>query len=277
VTETRKSLGRWPNAPIALVLAQVKYEQTPETAPELVAERVKQVAGSRYPTAQKIFQTTFVLGPAGNPEIQNTAQSQATEIGFDLRNPENNEAVLIHRDTFTFMTASYVDSDHFAEQWKIFMGALFAERELHVKRLGLRYIDFIIPSAGHVPEDYLHGIGKSPAALGDQSQFASNLYDYLRNDGGRLRLQYFRGVGAPGLPPDLQGTVLPPTRLAIKNAEDVSAVLDMDRSRPIDESMKADTVAASLLALREDIATSFRSIMTKLADSEWKDSSDEKR
>jgi uncharacterized protein (TIGR04255 family) len=270
VTETRTALGRWPKAPLALVLAQVKYAQTPQTTPELVVERIKQVVGSHFPTVQKLQQVTVVFGPAGDSEIQSPQQPQSAEIGFDLRTSSNDEAILIHQDAFTFMTSAYSDSGDFAERWKIFMEALFDGGELHVKRLGLRYVDFIIPSPGHIPEEYLLGLGKSPAKLGDQAAFASNLYDYVRDDGGKLRLQYFRGVGAPGLPPDVQGTVTPPAGLTVKNAEDVSAVLDMDRWRPADELMKANTSAEALLTLRKDLADSFRSIMTELADKEWR-------
>lgn len=276
MTDNHVALGSWPNAPLALVLAQVKFEPTPETAPEQVIERFKQAVGSRFPTTQKLQQVSIVFGPVDSaskaPEPPHT-----TDAGFNLRTSGNEEAIIIQQDAFTFMTAAYVNSGNFAERWKGFMDVLFDGRELKVTRLGLRYVDFIIPSAGHVPEDYFHGLGQPPVNLVPDTnpQFASNLYDYPRENSGRLRVQYFRGVGSPELPPDIQGAVVTPARLVTRNPSDPSAMLDMDRSRPVNEPMKAEASANALLVLREDLASSFRRIMTELANIEWGSSSTE--
>lgn len=263
----RRALGRWPNAPLALVLAQVRFEPIPETSPDLLAERIQKISGSSYPHTSPLQQVTLILGQGVPPAM---AQPPTT-MGLDLRNSENNETIRLQSGSLTFTTSSYQDSDHFAQQWRTFMDALCEERELQVKRLGLRYVDFIIPSAGHVPEDYFRdGIGRSPATLGDQSPVAFNLYDFARENGGQLRIQYSRGFGPPALPPDLQDTVLPPAELTTKTNSDISAVLDMDRWRPVSEVMSAEIIASELEALRADIALSFRSVMTELADTEWK-------
>lgn len=273
MTEIHRALGRWPNAPLALVLAQVRFEPSKETAPSQVVQRLQQIIGSRFPNILPLRQMTLILGQGGSPDIQPNPQipagTEASEIGFDMRNPENSEAIRVHQDAFTFMTSAYVDSVHFAEQWKIFMGALFEARELRVTRLGLRYLDFIIPSDGHVPEDYLQNLGKSPEALGEQASVAFNFYNYPRADGGELRLQFFSGKGTPSLPPDLQDTVTPPARLSTQHNNDTSAVLDMDRWRPANEPMKAEAAATEIIALREDIALSFRKVLTELACREW--------
>ncbi|MFH2000029.1 MAG: TIGR04255 family protein [Planctomycetota bacterium] len=277
MTDNHAALGRWPNAPLALVLAQVKFEPTPDTAPEQVVERFKQAVGSRFPLTQKLQQISIVVGPVGGPENKPPEPPQTTDAGFDLRTEAKDEAIIIQQDAFTFMTAAYVDSGDFAERWGAFMDVLFDGRELKVTRLGLRYVDFIIPSAGHVPEEYFQGLGQPPVELAQYAtpQFVSNLYDFPRENNGRLRVQYYRGFGSPGLPPDIQGAVVTPARLVTRNPSDPSAVLDMDRSRPADEPMKAEAAANALLVLRGDLASSFRRIMTELADKEWGNSSTE--
>lgn len=265
-TENRKALGRWPNAPLALVLAQVRFKPTSETVPQLIVERIQHQFGGSLPRVVPIRQVTVLLGQTAQTQV---AEQATVDVGFDMRDEVNAEAVRIQPDALTFMTSAYVDSGHFAAQWAGFMSALCGGGELHVTRLGLRYVDFIIPSAGHVPEDYFKDLGQSPRALGQPAPVAFNLYEYARENGGRLRLQYTRGSGTPALPSDLQDTVVPPSQLATKNAGDVSAVLDMDRWRPVNELMAADVASDSLLALREDLASSFRSIMTELAETEW--------
>ena len=149
------------------------------------------------------------------------------------------------------------------------MNALCEESETHVIRLGIRYVNFIIPSDGHAPEDYfLDGLGRSPDILGNQSPVAFTLYDFARAD-GQLRLQYSRGYGAPDLPPDLQGSVLLPPRLAYTSADGVSAVLDMDRWRMVNKTLTADGVSVAINELRSDISESFRNIISPLANNEW--------
>ena len=267
MTVSRRALGRWPNAPLALVLAQVRFEPAPETTPQLLAERIQQFSGSSYPHISPLQQVSFILGQGTPPAM---AQPPAG-VGLDLRNSENSEAIRLQPGLLTFTTSSYQDSNQFARQWRTFMDALCEERELRVMRLGLRYVDFIIPSVGHVPEDYFRdGIGRSPAVLGDQSPVAFNLYDFARENGGQLRMQYSRGFGPPALPPDLQDSVLPPAKLTTKTNSDISAVLDMDRWRPVNGVMSAETIASELQELRADIALSFKSVMTELADTEWK-------
>jgi uncharacterized protein (TIGR04255 family) len=267
VTETRTALGSWANAPLALVLAQVKFSPTPDTAPDLVLERIKQAAGARFSSSQKLHQISLLFGPVGKADAQ--PQQQISDNGYDLRTPENDEAFIVNPDAFTFMTAAYVDSTHFAERWKSFMDALFNGNELQVIRLGLRYVDFIIPSNGHAPEDYFHELGKSPSVLGKQSKITTALFEYARDDGGGLRVQYFRGEGEPGLPPDLQGGVTIPAHRSRHHAGDASGVLDMDRWCPSDKLMSSQMAANALLALRQEIAQGFRSIMTELAHQEW--------
>jgi uncharacterized protein (TIGR04255 family) len=266
VTETRKALGRWPNAPLALVIAQVNFEPAPETTPSTLAERIKLATGDQFPYAIPLQQISFVIGQGDTPP----PILQPAHIGLDLRNARNDEVLRLRPDTLSFATSAYQDSIHFAEQWKGFMEALCEDRAIRVVRLGVRYVDFIIPSPGHTPEDYFRdGLGRSPAAFGKQSPVVFSLYGFERPDGGQLRVGYSRGFGAPALPPDVQDLVLPPPGLTTKSNSDISAVLDMDRWRMVNVAMNADEVAAAVGGLRADMASAFRSIMTELASNEW--------
>lgn len=269
MTEPRTALGRWPNAPLALVLAQVRFTPTPDVAPDLVVERIRQTAGSSFPICRKLQNVTLNFGQVGNPDAQIPQPPQTIDLGHDLRTSGNDEALLINPGAFTFMTAAYVDSTDFRNRWKSFMDTVFNGNELQVTRLGLRYVDFIIPSEGHSPEDYFLGLDRSPGGLGGQAPFASMSFNYPRDDGGNLRVQYFRGLMDPALPADLQGGVTLPVHRPRRNTDGPSGVLDMDRWRTGDTPMSAAAAADALLELRQDIAKSFRSIMTGLAKEEW--------
>ncbi len=268
MTTSHKALGSWPNAPLALVVAQVRFEHHPEASPNLVAERIQKVTGGTYPNISPLLSISVVIGQAPPTTMPPSSMDPA---GFDLRNTESNEVVRLQQGSLTFMTSAYRDRAHFSSQWRSFMDALCEDRELRVIRLGIRYVDFIIPSNGHVPEDYfLDRLGRSPIALGDQSPVAFTLYDFARADSGQLRVQYSRGYGSPALPPDLQGSVLLPTRLSSLPAGGISAVLDMDRWLMVNETLPADRVSGAIDVLRSDISDSFQNIISPLANEEWK-------
>ena len=272
MTIPRKALGRWPNAPLALVVAQVRFVPQVQTEPYLAAERIQQATKSEYPHLNPLQPISVVIGK-GQPLLM-PQPMETTE--FELRNTENSEVIKMQRDGLTFMTSAYQDSSHFLDQWRVFMAALCEDRELRVLRLGVRYVDFIIPSAGHVPEDYFRdGLGRSPAILGEQSPVSFTLYDFPRPNGGQLRIQYRRGFGPPTLPPDLQDSVLPPGGLTTRSPRGLSAVLDMDRWRIFNESISTDTIIRGFSELRSDMAIVFQGLMTELAEMEWKNPSSE--
>jgi len=266
VSATTKALGRWPNAPLALVLAQVRFEPRPETTPAQVAERIERAMPSAYLNTGALQQVSLLVGQGTPPSMS----IPSGPVGMEMRNADDTEAIRLQNDSLTYTTAAYQDSDHMAKLWGTFMEALCGGKPLLVLRLGLRYVDFIIPTPGHTPEDYFEGgLGRSPAPLGEQSPISFNLYDFRRPDGGHLRVQYQRGYGAPMLPADLQDSLMPPPALTTRNNTDLSAVLDMDRWQPAAKTMDAAEITQVVRGLREDIASSFRGTMSALAKAEW--------
>lgn len=266
MTTPHLALGRWPNAPLALVVAQVRFIPQPDTAPNAIAERILNTTGRSHPHTSPLAPVSVIIGQA--PPL--AMPIPTPPAGLDLRNDENTEVIRLQMGSLTFLSSAYQDSAHFIGLWRTFMAALCEESELQVVRLGLRYIDFIIPSDTHVPEDYfLGGLGKSPDVLGEQSSVAFNLYDFPREDGGQLRVQYGRGFGTPALPPDLQDSVLLPAHFANASPSKLSAVLDMDRWRMVNQPLAAASIVDEVDRLRADLSQSFRRIMSPLAQREW--------
>ncbi len=267
MSTSRHGLGRWPNAPLALVVAQVRFIHEPVTAPSVTSERILNATGRSHPHISQLTPVSVVIGQAAAATPMPTSMQP---VGLDLRNDENTEVIRLQTESLTFLSSAYQDSRHFIGQWRTFMAALCEDRQLQVVRLGLRYIDFIVPTDGHVPEDYfLGGLGKSPDVLGEQSSVAFNLYDFPREDGGQLRVQYGRGFGVAALPPDLQDSVVLPTHFAAMSASGLSAVLDMDRWRMVNRPFAATAIGDELDRLRADMSQSFRRIMSPLAEREW--------
>ena len=51
-----QALGKWPNAPLALVLAQVRFDPEIDTEYKKVAERLRAALGSRFPAGSCLRQ-----------------------------------------------------------------------------------------------------------------------------------------------------------------------------------------------------------------------------
>ncbi len=264
MTSLKSALGRWPNAPLALVCAQIRFDPHADRAPEQVKARIRNATGPDcYPLVNPVRPMSVIIGQA-------LPVPMPAPIGLDLHNEQKTEVIRLQSDSLTFLSAAYRDSALFMGQWRTFIGALCEDRELPVTRLGLRYVDFIIPSNGNTPENYFRGdLGRSPNILGEQSPIAFNLYDYPRPAGGHLRLQYSRGYGPPMLPADLQGSVLLPSRFAMPPADGLSAVLDMDRWQPMNRPLTTVGIVDETDRLRSDMSETFRCILSPLAVREW--------
>lgn len=266
MADTSSVLGTWNNAPLALVLAQIRFEPFQSLGIEELLDRFRSTISDEYPQTGPIHQMSIVLGAGSQPQ---TPQSPAI-VGYDLITEDATRTVRLQPDAMTYTVTSYHDYPRFSEQWERLLAALSAIGDVRGQRLGLRYVDFIIPSDLHVPEDYVVApIGTSPACLGETAPVVFNLYEYARKD-GRLRIQYGRGYGQPDYPPDLQGMVIPPSRLRARYTTGLSAVLDMDRWCEV--APVAGTTGQFLSAfqqLHDDMSSMFRSIITPLAKAEW--------
>ena len=267
MSDQAPALGQWPNAPLALVLAQIRFD--PEVATEYpgLAKHIKAATGDQFQAMKSVKQLSFVLGDAG----QNGVPAQAsTEVGLDLRRDDERSSLRIQEGAVTYTTSLYKDSRHFLAEWRSVLDILCREGGVKALRIGLRYIDFIIPSTGKLPEDYFDpGFARSPKILGDQAPVAFLRYDYTTTNNEMMRVQYGRGFAPPDLPPDLVGSVQPPPSLLEKYTGGASAVLDIDHWCVLSARLQANELAAEFKRLRDHISEAFRRIISDAAKDEW--------
>lgn len=262
------ALGKWPNAPLALVLAQVRFDPEVNTEYKEVAARLKAALGERFPAMKAVRQVKLVFGNAPDPVGESKANEG--EVGRELRSDDNRSALRLQDGVMTYTTSLYKDSQHFLAEWRSMLDCLCAAGGVKVQRLGLRYVDFIIPTAGKAPEDYFKdGFTRSSNVFGETAQVAFMSYEYPKGDNGMMRVQYGRGFAPPSLPPDLDGSILLPPALLEKYTEGPSAVLDIDRWRIDSRRLQAGEIADEFQRLRDDICMAFSRIITPEAEAEW--------
>ncbi|MBU1690648.1 MAG: TIGR04255 family protein [Gammaproteobacteria bacterium] len=251
---------------MAIVLAQVRFEPFPGMSPDDLLAAFHPVIMADFPQVSPIHQFAIFFGAA---HLDQSPPSPPV-LGYDLISDDATRVVRIQSGVLTYTVTSYHDYQRFSAEWGRILSALCAIDEIKGLRLGLRYVDFIIPSDGLVPEDYVVApIGLSPPSLGDASPVVLNLFEYPREN-GQLRIQYGRGFGPPDYPPDLQGMVIPPSGLQARYSAGPSAVLDMDRWVEFPPAtMPLTEFSQYFLDMHDDMSLAFRLIITPEALSEW--------
>lgn len=263
------ALGKWPNAPLALVLAQVRFDPEVDTEYKEVASRLKAALGERFPAMKAVRQVTLVFGNTPGPALE--SKPSEGEVGRELSSDDNRSALRLQDGVMTYTTSLYKDSPHFLAEWRSMLDSLCAAGGVKVQRLGLRYVDFIIPNGRKVPEDYFKdGFGHLTPVFGEIAQTAFMSHEYPRGTNGAMRVQFGRGFAPPSLPPDLEGSVQPPPALLGKYTEgQSSAILDIDCWRVDSRRLQAGEIADEFQRLRDDICLAFHSIITLEAQAEW--------
>lgn len=262
-------LGKWPNAPLALVVAQVRFDPEVDTEYKEVADRLKSKLGEAFPAMKVVRQKTFVFGNA--PDQVFEPKANEGEIGRELRRDDNRGALRVQDGVMTYTTSIYKDSTHFLAEWRTMLDCLCAAGHIKVLRLGLRYVDFIIPTGGKTPEEYFKdGFGHLPHAAGETAQTAFMSHEYSREPDGRMRVQFGRGFAPPSLPPDIDDSVQPPPALLGKyNEGQPSAVLDIDRWHKASRRLGVEDIVGEFQILRDDICKAFERMITPEAVAEW--------
>ena len=218
-------LGAWSNAPLAYAVAEVRTEHLAD-----IEEYQPKLAGKlrgEYPI-QRTIQTANLIMSGGQlmPEpSSNTAWEYAT--------PDNRVAVMLRTNGLVLHATRYEDSKTFLAHLEAVVKA-FAEEvpSVYVNRLGLRYIDFVLPNTGEAPEAYVDqrlnpnlGLSSTPKGVTTTSMSA-----YQMQHDTVLVLRYTRAAGQPELPPDLGVLSLDKSPLMTDNVpeEHPTAVIDVD-------------------------------------------------
>ncbi|KAE8756736.1 TIGR04255 family protein [Paraburkholderia madseniana] len=266
--DTVPQRGQWAHAPLVFVLAQVRFLPSATAAPEHLRDAIVTRLGARFPTISQTNSVSIEINLDAAPNAPRTTPA----VAYDLVNNDVNAMVRVQQGALTYAVTSYVDSSHFREAWLDISEALADVHVTTVTRLGLRYVDFLVPPHGRRPEDYVNapwnltGMPTLPGAMRGPDLHVS-MVDVAYHV-GRMRLQFMRGFGVPSLPMDLQG-MLSPRQQSAQASPGECGVIDSDRW--VDGEHRADRATLSQLftQMHTDVSSAFRTMITPLARREW--------
>lgn len=219
-------LGAWGKAPLAYVLAQVRTEQIAD-----IKDFQPSLAGKlrlRYPLQRKQQGARLI---ATQSKLMVEPQQQET---WEFASSDNQTGIIVRESGVVLHATTYIDSNDFLNKLNDVI-KVFAETvpNVFVNRVGLRYIDFVIPQHNEVPEKYVNQKLDCNLGFSEEVGFFSTSVSIYPMKKGQVVLRYARGSGQPQLPPELAMFSLAHSHLMNQMKADdqrPTAIIDTDRN-----------------------------------------------
>jgi len=261
-----KTLGAWGKAPLAYVLAQVRTEQIAD-----IKEYQPALAGKLrplYPLQRKQQGARLIA-----TQSQMMVEPQQEET-WEFASPDNQTGVILRESGVVLHATSYIDSNDFLSKLHHVI-ELFGETvpSTFVNRVGLRYIDFVIPPKGELPEQFVNPKLDVNLGFAQRDGFFSTSVSIYPMGKGQMVLRYVRGSGQPELPPELAMFSLERSPL-MDNIKDgrPTAIIDTDRNVELSpvEPLNPNNIQVTFKNMHDDVSTLFKdNVITDHAKNSW--------
>src|SRR5258708_1337378 len=141
-------LGQMANAPLALVLAQVRISPYLSIGNSIPA--IQDALRSAYPVYRKgQIQTIEIAFGANAPKINTLDRHQFVDA-------DNRIAFIVQQDSIVFMATRYETFEDFEAKHRVVLDCVQQHiNDVFAEGLGLLYVDVIVPRRGERPEQYV--------------------------------------------------------------------------------------------------------------------------
>jgi len=258
------------NAPVYFTIAQVRHNpvlRLGSYAPD-IQDRMRKAG---YPDFKKRVSMAFTLmAQEDNSQPHNPVVEQVERLMFI--SSDSTRGFIVEQNALSFHTTEYDTFDTFADE---FMKGLAIVHECvmlaHTERIGLRYLDAVVPPNG---EDGLQDF-LAPGVLGLSSRLPGDVRvshtfseTHIQTAGCAVLARTIIQAGPLGFPLDLQ-----PIGVKIadrfREINGVHAIIDTDASIEGRHTFNLDTIKSQLKMVRQGIGPAFEAIVTPLAVSTW--------
>jgi len=252
-------------APVFYTLAQVQFNPIAQMS-DYVARLQERLRRSGFPDfrAENQFELTIRRMDEAQPEVQPTQNMR-----WSFTNTQRTEGYLLLSNTLVFHTTEY---DTFADFLQKAISGLNLVHEIvelaYVERIGLRYLDAVVPMDNDTLQQYLN-----PSLLGFSADLEGNLSHSFTEtltviESGNLVARAFITDGGLALSPDLMplSLNLQPQFTAINGR---NAVLDTDYFVIKRSNFDLKEIEDQLLKSHDIIANAFRFSVTDYARQKW--------
>lgn len=253
--------GRLSRAPVVYVLAQIRFSAVLKMAEYIPA--IQENLRGDYPRYEQQQTATLQIGGQGvaAPPLATrwSFEDKAQQCGF-----------IIDQSSLVFHTSNYVDFPHFRDQ--LLEGVAIVQNIVNtplIERVGLRYIDLIMPTDDQPIERYMKPelVGFSLAPLGLNNEVNQQLVN-ARTEAGQIWVRFTKAMHASPLPPDLGSVALQLKRVPSVDKE--SAIMDTDHFAEKSMDFDMDQLTQVIDALHVPLGDVFKAAITEHAIEQWR-------
>jgi uncharacterized protein (TIGR04255 family) len=265
-------MGKWKNAPVVYVVVQVRFSPV-LSLPTYITEIQEHFRKSGFPAfAQRFnFQLGLSMLPPNNTMPAAPPIPVESTVAYVFSNRDSSQSFVLEQNGLTFHVTDYEDFNWFLD---LFLKQLSRINEVvkpdSSERIGLRYIDAVLPREGANIQDYfipeMLGLSNKPMGGSLQHSFSETMF----RDGNTSTVsRVLVREGQIAFPPDL---VSCPISINPRFASHVGshATIDTDSSQQIRFEMDISKVRSTLEGLHKSVNQAFHAVVTDFALSDWK-------
>lgn len=266
---------RMSNAPIYYALAQVKF--TPIAAmSKYIAEIQDALRVEGFPLFEVNTLTQLKFEVQGPNEIPRPPSFEAV-TQWSITDSDRTSGFTIGNDYISFHTTNYDTHEPFISSLMFGLSKVVEyARPSFVSRLGLRYLDAVLPEKGETIEQYLakelHGLdfGLNPIQSTQETVFQTSVEPLVPH--GFMVARIHKMNSSLGFPPDMVPNGVMPLEKFRNTEPRWHAVIDTDHYVEVDGKMKPDIslIEKQMLSLHNVIKISFKKTVSDFALAKWK-------
>jgi uncharacterized protein (TIGR04255 family) len=259
-------MGSWRKPPLAYVVAEIRlspFYKLGQYVPEFQAE-----VRTEFPRAREGNVVRF--------ELQGSAPTQEIEKVWQFFSENQCMGIALSTRTLSLHVTEYRNFEDFSESLRAIVTAAGQTiPDLFVEQLGLRYIDYVLPSAGEKTFDYFVDSvrGFVPPGASDPRE-AYWIADFPFEKGSvNVRLLPVMPAGV-SQPPNFGPLELTPSQnqqeaiTRVQNKQPIGCI-DTDRIMPVGKKFDSREIIDLFSKMHDDVSQTFKAIISDKAKSVW--------
>jgi len=259
---TTETLGTWRKPPLAYVVAEL-----------VISPHYSLQAAT--PKLQDALRVTYPRTVEGQELVIDSNPHPVQHPIWRLMSADQRQGVQIGTRAISLHVTSYVHSKDFISRWAEVLDVVGAANlGIFVERAGLRYVDLIVPSDGHVPNDYL-APGLQGIVLEGTTTQAAMWAATFAVDGNMVNAR----TAAPApegivLPPNFNALPLQKPKVMLEGENrlrnrDPIGFIDTDCLKEVQSVFDASALVGLYTTLQKLASKTFRTLISEMAQEEW--------
>lgn len=256
------------NAPVYFTIAQVRFNPVLNLEGYLPAIQDRMRA-ARFPDFRREVLQQLVIPFGAGEAGQAPAPTFSPQTRCIFGNVDGTTNFVLESNALALQTSAYETFEVFSKM--LLQGLTVVHEALRLdftERVGLRYLDAVLPNADESLTDYL-----APEVLGLSQKFAGQVAHSFsetvtRNTAGRLVSRVIIQDGHVGLPAEMM-SLAPKLATRFTQPKGPHAIVDTDASSELREGFDLERLATRLHSLHEEVLKSFQATVTPHALKAW--------